>query len=481
MKNTEKILVLFHLIRDKELRAALIQSEKKWEKHTFFEEDMDTVEYLLWEVCKEVHLNNKGTVARLTCNIILERREDYVNAKDMAKAHSLLDEFFDIDKKNLRKTKPQCDAIIKDRLMQVSRLIIQAKLSAVSSTEAVSSLINDVKNDIIDSLEEDKSLPDTPFMDVDRFVENTPREPTGAMPFDIVTGGGILLRTVTLVMAPTGGGKTTLSSQILTNKARRKQHCLLCTYEQPTQGDVTERICSNMLDTSVNILRSKQVKEWPQAVQAKYKVQKEMFGEYIHVEDMSKGLKGTGGVDDIKQLIQRMQEASIMPKVIIIDWFLPMLRRYLTANSIPLTSEYVRNYAGVFIDDLNQLAKDKDVSFIIFHQLNTQVARASSKYKPVVTDAMEIKSLGYLCDDVVLIGNRNKVNNIAWMLTDKARRGAPQELLVKLNGEFARFENAQDDYILDRHGNFMEKNARVPSEEYVQEDTTDGFSSMYMG
>ena len=99
-----------------------------------------------------------------------------------------------------------------------------------------------------------------------------------------------------------------------------------------------------------------------------------------------------------------------------------------------------------------------------------------------MTDAADIKSFAYNLDSCYLYGNRDKKSNVAWFLTDKNRRGAVQDMLVRMNGAMSRFERA-DNYVEDRRGNFVkedELNAIPTAEEEESKENKDKFAGGYM-
>ena len=115
-----------------------------------------------------------------------------------------------------------------------------------------------------------------------------------------------------------------------------------------------------------------------------------------------------------------------------------------------------------------------NVIVVIFHQLNTQMNRASPNKKPVITDAMNLRNFSFLMDVCYIIGNRAKDTNVMWLLTDKNRRSGPKEILGRLVGDYCRIEEASG-MIQDNRGRFVREDEPVS-----EEDSADDYGPTIM-
>lgn len=344
-----------------------------------------------------------------------------------------------------------------DLIMDVAREKMRDRIVDMCSQADVDALINEargltVTEDLKDSLVE-------PFSDVSKFLTTEPKEISGMEPMDIISGGGLTTGTVTGLLGPTGGGKTMTTYQIATGQARRRKHIQIMTYEQSAKGDVTHRLCSGIMEVDIERTR-RPFDEWEDDLKTRY-ASLQPLGQYVHIKDMTLPGQGTRGMEDIRTTYNTLIERDQKPTYIILDWFLPMIKRYLVFNQIPLTGENVRSMAYDFLDQAGQFARETGTILVVNHQLDTATSRASPKRKPVVTDAMEIKAFSFNIDACYLLGNRDKETNITWFLSDKDRRGAPSELLVIMNGARARFEQAHG-YLADHKGRFVKEDEVMP-------------------
>jgi hypothetical protein len=460
MINAELDILLLHLIRIPELRQ---QALDRLGANNMFSELMTPVHYYAWEsiqtLCdSDIETPISREVLETDTNIRLSNLDDY---RDYAGETTTLMDFC------YSTPEDQLSVSIGSKYLEVAALEKAKKemlerVDQIVSAADVDSYINDVKH-----IYTPKSTTSTlmqPFMDIEQHLNEAPKLLTGMEPLDIISGG-MSIGTVNGLLGPTGGGKTMSSIQILTEQGKRQQNCLLMLYEQPVGGDVAQRISSRMLGVPIEEVR-KPFKQWPLEYQQRYPELRDRYAAYMHIKDMTASGQGCRGLADIADARQQLADIGHAPVYIIVDWFLPMIKRYLASASIAPSGENIRSFGYDFLDQAGQFARDNDVIMIVTHQLDTQTSRASPRRKPVVTDAMELKSFAFNIDSCFLLGNRDKETNIAWMLSDKNRRGAPSEMLVRMNGAMAQFEPAAN-YVADHKGSFIkadEINA-MPKEE----------------
>lgn len=320
---------------------------------------------------------------------------------------------------------------------------MMSKLERAFTRDDLLKMINASAESLENKGESEVNVIETPLMDPVRFMPTSIRYPMGVRWIDQLSFGGHCDGEVVGVLGPTGGGKTLTATQMQMSQALMKNHSLLVLYEQSLEGDVSERLyCQLFGDKDLDFFRNTSPRDWPAEDKARYRELREDFGKYVHVLDFAKGRQGMNGVRDIADAVQVLAEAGRAPRLLIIDWLWPAVRRYCIAHDIGL--EKMRAWASAFIDDLKQLTvRTEGMTSVLFHQLNTDTSRASPARIPTVTDAYELRDFSYMLDACYVIGNRDRESNVMWLATDKNRRGAPQAILGKMHGARGRIDPAE--------------------------------------
>lgn len=331
---------------------------------------------------------------------------------------------------------------------------MMAKLTKAYSKEDLLKMVNTTASGLESPAIGEDTIIESPLLDPVRFMPTTIKRPTGVRWIDQLSFGGHSSSEVIGILGPTGGGKTLTATQLQMAQALRKQHALLVLYEQPLEGDVAERLyCQLFNDRDVDFFRNTPPKMWPAEDKKRYQQLGEQFGQYVHVLNFAKGKQGLNGVKDITDAVVALQEAGKTPTMLIIDWLWPAVRRYCISHNIAL--DKMRMWASAFIDDLKCLtARTPGMETFLFHQLNTDMSRASPAKLPVVTDAYEMRDISFMLDACYVIGNRDRETNVMWLATDKNRRGAPQSILGKMNGGRGRIEPAPN-MVYDARAGFV--------------------------
>lgn len=331
---------------------------------------------------------------------------------------------------------------------------MMAKLTKAYSKEDLLKMVNNTASGLEAHTIGEDTVIESPLLDPVKFMPTSIKKPTGVRWIDQLSMGGHADNEVIGILGPTGGGKTLTATQLQMSQALRKQHALLVLYEQPLEGDVAERLyCQLFNDRDIDFFRNIPPKAWPKEDKKRYQQLSEQFGRYVHVLNFAKGKQGMNGVKDITDAVVALQEAGQPPNILIIDWLWPAVRRYCIAHNIGL--DKTRMWASAFIDDLKCLTtRTPGMTTVLFHQLNTDMSRASPAKLPVVTDAYEMKDISYMLDACYVIGNRDRETNVMWLATDKNRRGAPQSILGKMNGARGYIEPAPN-MVYDARAGFV--------------------------
>ena len=305
-----------------------------------------------------------------------------------------------------------------------------------------------------------------PLMNPGGCLSTSIKVPVGVRWIDVLSDGGHSRGEVVGVLGPSGGGKSTTSVQILMAQAKRQQHTVLFTYEQSIVGDFAERLyCHLFDDRPIDFFRNTPYSRWSDEDKQIWSERSALIGPYLHVLDFAKkGTEGGGGVKDVNDALTAMKKKGQDVTYVIIDWLWPMVTRYCALNNLPTDEENLRTTATTMIQALKTIALEHNVIIVIFHQLNTQMNRASPNKKPVITDAMNLRNFSFLMDVCYIIGNRDKNTNVMWLLTDKNRRSGPKEILGRLVGDYCRIEEASG-IIQDNRGRFVREDETISEED----------------
>lgn len=445
-------LLLMHIVRLPSLREqALIRMRKE----NWFDEMMNPIHYYIWSIILEVEKHRPG----IPLPVIFIKGEldlKIASTDDFRDYQTEADELI-----NLMMTTPEDqlspehgEELLNSFVIEHTRKVFMERSDALFDQEDIDRFINEMPT-IISQPKTTETLIH-PLENLEQYLEEAPLVKTEMEPLDYISGGGMPRKTVNGLLGPTGGGKTMLTYQIAVGQAKHQQHILIGTYEQGVKGDIAHRLASGIIEVDIDELR-KPMARWKPEYREQYLSWKPALSPYVHIDDLT--LKGAGcqGIHDIQNAFDKLCARNQRPIYIIVDWLKPAIMRYLVHNNMKTDDETWRSQAYIFLDQCGQFVKDTDTIMIVNHQLDTKMARASSRKKPVVTDAMELKSFANTIDACYLLGNRNKDNNVAWLLSDKNRRGAPLDMLVVMNGALARFEEAEG-WVANHQGKFIKEN-----------------------
>lgn len=301
-----------------------------------------------------------------------------------------------------------------------------------------------------------------PFaIDAPDNLEMTPRFPTGVFFLDQLLDGGARPGEAYGFIAPSGGGKTTLSNQLAIEYASRGNQVFVFTYEQPITVDYLYpvRVCASKIPRD-RMKAVKSVADFTEGEKLKFFKAKEVINRYLHFVDFSgcgdNPGAGAGGITEVERVVERYLRSGIQPGAIILDWFWPMVLR----ASPDLDEGARRAFAKNQILQFKQLMGKMKCWGWINQQLTS--ADAGRKKTPEWNAAAELKSFAEYLDFCftlgMLVGGDGKIKS------SKARGAAVSEQTVRLNGQLACFEDT--DKVQDASGHWVNRGTQnaIPTE-----------------
>ena len=284
-----------------------------------------------------------------------------------------------------------------------------------------------------------------PFASSNPILNSDKRIPWGVDWVDMVTNGGAQKGETTLLLAPSGGGKTLTNIQLATTSALQGEEAVIVTYEQGLLG-IVNRIYAFAMGIPLNAFNGLNQTEFSgnKTMKAKYdEVRSRLEGKIKIIDQVDASQAsiggGCGGAAEVAQLIKQIQDDGGRPRYVGIDWLGPLVNNYMAARN--LSSGDMTKIMGEVADELRKVGTNYGVNIWIYHQLGTQAAQAGASRKPEWTDAYMCRTLAHWMDTVICIGNRDKESNIAWVNAPKVRNGLPfSDTMIRMEGAMSRWK-----------------------------------------
>jgi replicative DNA helicase len=180
---------------------------------------------------------------------------------------------------------------------------------------------------------------------------------TGIPSLDHLLGGGFMKKTLSLVSAPSHGGKSALLACMTANMVVKKQNILYITLEM-SEEETAKRIDANILDIDIN--EFKRVKE--EVLVEKFNKVKDNFGELIIKEYPA----GTFNVLHLEALMSELENKDFEPDIIMIDYLGLMASSRTSLQQPGGTYMYVKTIA----EECHGFSKKYDIPVVSAAQLN---------------------------------------------------------------------------------------------------------------
>lgn len=304
---------------------------------------------------------------------------------------------------------------------------------------------NDVKlQELFDKLNVDEmGVADrqTLFDDLEGMLSKTVRFESGLDWFDFLMNGGAQAGEMICIIAPSGGGKSTMAHQFVNAQVEKKKHCAYISGEQKLAGDFALRTAVLATKSTRADWDNKSLDEVDPKLVNRLKKMQPLHQEYYHFFDYSK--KEIASVRTLLEPVYRMVEEGKKPDYVILDWWGTFLDSYISSTNLTITGDNKRRLQRLMLKNLTVMASELGCALVIFQQLSGQAAGKGSKAHQSSHDAQEDKNFNNYFDFAITVGTKDE-NDMVKVMADKARRAANQEIWLKLDGDACRFINADN-------------------------------------
>ena len=267
---------------------------------------------------------------------------------------------------------------------------------------------------------------------------NRKPQPLGIPWLDSMLAGGLADGEVFLFLGPSGGGKTTLSTQIAWLRAMQRSHTVYITYDEPLEGYIDNRFCSLMTGAPRPDFEKQAITGMAPDIQHRFQAWREAYGDFLHLYDGSGTKHGKGGIEDVRQAIAYEIDQGRRPSLVIVDWVQCAVLKGMGpgVGSAREVAEQMDDYARQFA----AICRDQRIQGVLVQQLAAPHQRARNidiNHKM----AEACGTLGKHCQHAVGIG-RLTPEGEGLMISSKgvvpSANRSPQS--VRLNGALNKFE-----------------------------------------
>jgi hypothetical protein len=270
--------------------------------------------------------------------------------------------------------------------------------------------------------------------------------PFGIDFLDEILDGGVTVGEMIGILAPSGGGKTSLALQIIKAQILVGNPVLHISTEQGIRGDITRRICMMLTGEERNMFKGASFSSLPLDVQNTLRIHQERLAGLYKFWDFKKDKNDFKDAEALFSPIRMMKEAGLDPKLVVLDWWGNM-KDSLEANFQSTGSDNQnRRFGRDLLNTIRRWAEEYEVIPIIFHQLSGEAA--SKKTVPSTHSAQEDRNFNNPFDYCFAFSQRDS-DEIATLNADKARGASRTKMQVRLDpqsGAWTKLDN-EDAYL----------------------------------
>lgn len=347
---------------------------------------------------------------------------------------------------------PQHDMIDSYALNVLSSLLFQRRVepqlaAAIQQRGDVKAMLNKIQTETT-ACEVSRAGFIEPFADTSEpALAITPKQSTGIPFMDALLNGGVKPKETYGLIAPSSGGKTTLSNQLAIAYASQGLHTYVFSYEEAVDDDylIPVYACAARIPRQKLEKGIKSLDELDQVERDGFLNARKLLKSHLHYVDMSGKYKnGNGGVEEIDSYLTVARDSGKAASCYIVDWFLPLLKRRQPTWELARGQHWEdRSFAQTLIDQLKQLS----TRHCCWGWINHQTAPAQSTKTRVLewTDAAEFKSFSWYLNACFALSTLDN-NNIGSLKISKSRRTEKTHQVVRLDGTYATFVAMGPDY-----------------------------------
>lgn len=306
---------------------------------------------------------------------------------------------------------------------------------------------------------------------------------TGIPFLDLAMGGGWAVGEVYGLLGTYGSGKTMMACQIASEAALRflaesvdtpPPHVHYVTYETPPD-EIRRRMIAYLARIPLDRLEQVPYDQTLSRTGQRQPYEEEMFpddprGEWeryqdvasvasiLHISNMTgprhNPRAGSGWVDEIHAELEKWRRRTGQSiGLVLIDYALLCTRRYIRDKGWE-EDRKLRHLVGSFGDECRRLlAEPFQCAVWVLNQLSGVANRRSPTAKQSHADSAEATNFAENLWYAFCLGNKDRETNCVILDSTKTRRsrGYPRPQVLQLQGEFARFIQADDRFMIDHH------------------------------
>ena len=257
--------------------------------------------------------------------------------------------------------------------------------------------------------------------------------PSGIEFFDAMLGGGFRAGNAYGVLAPSGGGKTTLAAQVSTSMAAQgRTVALVCTEQSADEPEFIDRFWSLVTRRPTTDFdgHDDDTKFPIELVNDNDRAVGEIVRKNILFYDFS---KQPGDMDEIRAIAAGISGRK--PDIILIDWAGSFAKQLILAKH-PLADNET-NALKHIADECALVSREFGIPVVVFHQLRPDCNNPMQKYEH--TDANMCKQFFFNLSYGIVIHPRDE-NDVLVIRTTKGRWLGRSDQMAVLRGALSRFE-----------------------------------------
>ena len=298
-------------------------------------------------------------------------------------------------------------------------------------------------------------------LDLSFYRDTAIRYPYGVEFVDFLINGGSEHPEVSVLLGPTGSGKSFLSLQLcsqwaITNndpdkvcayfsyELSKPKFCsrLFCQICRISMGEFAEMVKKNPDElTQEEKLRIQRIQEVFQ------KIRVYDFSGHVDTSSGEPRVYGSGGIDEVVSALDRVTDSGKKIEFVIIDW----LGAAITAQAKKEQDRLalIRLYQDWPIEAYRKIATKFDCAVWLVHQIAGQKEKKATTAIFHHSDASWSKNLAQYAFNVLTLGNKD-ADNCLILAPTKVRSGERKTpVIIKFNPATTLFERVEKDFVVD--------------------------------